>query len=211
MTDAVVVFARAPVPGAVKTRLARGVGEARALEIYQWLGARVMAGLASAERAYRLIVAFTPDDAGAAVAAWLPGADEYVAQTAGDLGERMAAAIADGHARGFERVVIVGTDCLAVDIGRVTEALARLREAPCVLGPAVDGGYYLIGATIALPVFMDMSWGTDEVLATTRARLRAAGVAWRELAVEQDVDTVDDLSVLVGVDGAPAWVSRLRG
>ena len=87
---AVIVFARAPVCGAVKTRLARDVGDARALELYRWLGARVLDGLVSASRGYRLIVAFTPGDALAPVQDWLPGADEYVAQGSGDLGARMA-------------------------------------------------------------------------------------------------------------------------
>ena len=209
--DLVVVFARAPVRGAVKTRLARSIGEARALELYRWLGARVMAGLAVPSRSYRLRVAFTSTDAQEAVRAWLPGADDYVAQAEGDLGARMAAAIAEGLSGGFLRVVIVGTDCLAVDEGRVLAALAELREAACVLGPAVDGGYYLIGATVArLPVFDDMSWGTDRVLADTRARLRAGGLDFRELPVAQDIDTVDDVAVLVGVDGAPGWLQRSR-
>ena len=208
--DLVVVFARAPVAGAVKTRLARHVGDARALELYRWLGARVMAGLVLTPRSYRLRVAFTPDDAQQAVQAWLPGADDYVAQAAGDLGARMAAAIAGGIAGGFERVVIVGTDCLAVDAARLTAALSLLRgDAPCVLGPALDGGYYLIGATVPdLPVFLDMSWGTDSVLATTLARLRASGIRFKKLPVEQDIDTVDDLEALVGVDGAPPWLAR---
>lgn len=209
MTDAVVMFARAPVAGAVKTRLARVVGEARALELYRWLGARVMAGLAVPGRGYRLTVAYTPDDAQTPVQAWLPGADAYVAQSSGDLGARMAAAISDGHAAGHPRVVIVGMDCLAVDHARVTAALATLRRVPCVLGPALDGGYYLIGATGPLPVFDDMSWGTDTVMASTRARLRAAGVEWEELGPAQDIDTADDLGSLVGVDGAPAWVRAM--
>lgn len=205
-TAMVIVFARAPVCGAVKTRLARDVGDARALELYRWLGARVFGGLASTSRAYRLTVAFTPDDARAAVQDWLPGADEYVAQAPGDLGARMAGALADAHARGHTRAVVVGTDCPAVTQGRVTAALAALWQVPCVLGPALDGGYYLIGATGALPVFADMAWGTDAVLATTRTRLRKGGLLWEELPVERDIDTVDDLPALVDVMGAPAWV-----
>jgi hypothetical protein len=199
-----VLFARAPVLAAVKTRLARDVGDARALELYTWLGARVAARV-FAGGAYAKVVAFTPAGAGAEVRAWLPGADEYVAQADGDLGARMAAAVAAALGRGRGRVVVVGTDCPAVDAGRVEEALARLVEVPCVLGPALDGGYYLIGAAAELPVFTDMSWGTGEVLAATRARLRAAGLAWSELAPARDVDTAADLVAVADLADAPAW------
>jgi rSAM/selenodomain-associated transferase 1 len=204
---AVVLFARAPVLAGVKTRLARGVGDARALELYRWLGARVAARV-FAGATYRRIVAFTPADAGAEIRAWLPGADVYTAQADGDLGARMAAAIAAQRARGASRVVVVGTDCPAVDAARVAAALARLDEVPCVLGPALDGGYYLIGEAAELPVFSDMPWGTGEVLAATRARLRAAGLAWAELAPERDIDTADDLVALADVADAPAWTRR---
>ena len=72
----------------------------------------------------------------------------------------------------------------------MTAALAALQRVPCVLGPARDGGYCLIGTTYSLPVFTDIAWGTDSVLATTRMRLRDGGLVWEELPVERDIDTV---------------------
>jgi len=207
--DAVVVFARAPERGRVKTRLAAEVGDDLALALYTWLARRVVRALAAPERAWDLRVAATPDTA--SVARWLPEADAVVAQRGGDLGARMRGALDDALADGYARVVIVGTDCAAVDARRVTEAFAALSHAPAVIGPALDGGYYLLGATRALPVFDGIPWSTAAVAERTRARLASAGLAWRELPAERDVDVRDDLASLAALPDLPAALRALTG
>jgi rSAM/selenodomain-associated transferase 1 len=190
----VVVFARAPALGRVKTRLARDVGDARALDVYRALGAAVLSSLtADPSRPYTVAVRVTPDDACDDVRAWVPGADAYEPQGDGDLGARLVRATDDAFARGHRAVVLVGTDCPAVTDARVREALRALDGCDAALGPARDGGYYLLGLAQPLPVFEGVPWSTDGVAEATRARLRAAGASWAELATEVDVDTADDL------------------
>lgn len=206
--DLVVVFARAPERGRVKTRLAAEIGDDLALALYDWLARRVVRGLAAPGRSWDLRVAATPDVA--SVAHWLPEADAVFPQRGEDLGARMEAALTDALSEGYARVVIVGTDCAAVDAARVREALAALSRAPAVMGPAEDGGYYLLGATRALPAFRGVAWSTGVVAAQTRARLAAAGIAWTELPTERDIDVRADLVALDGLPDAPAPLRALR-
>lgn len=199
----VVVFARAPELGRVKTRLARDLGDARALSLYRWLGATVLSSLtADPARPYALTVRVTPPDACDDVRAWVPGADAYEPQGDGDLGARLARAVDDAFAAGDRAVVLVGTDCVAVTDARVREALAALASHDAALGPARDGGYYLLALARTLPVFEAVPWSTERVAEETRARLRAAGARWAELPVETDIDTAADLDALAGTAGA---------
>jgi rSAM/selenodomain-associated transferase 1 len=200
----VVVFARAPEPGRVKTRLARDLGDARACALYRWLGATVVGSLVSdPARPYDVAVRVTPSDACDAVRAWVPGADAYEPQGEGDLGERLARAAREAFAAGCAAVVLVGTDCVAVTDARVREALRALDGADAAIGPARDGGYYLLALARPLPAFDDVPWSTERVAAVTRARLDAAGARVAELPVETDIDTADDLAALGAYPDAP--------
>ncbi len=194
----VVVFARAPELGRVKTRLAASIGDARACALYTELGARVVASLvADAGRAYDVRVCFTPADREAAVRAWVPGADGYAPQREGDLGVRLAREVDGAFDDGCAAVVLVGTDCLAVTDARVREALDALADGDdAALGPALDGGYYLLAIARRMSLFEGVPWSTEAVAEATRARLRAAGARWRELPVERDLDTREDLDAL---------------
>ena len=197
--ELVVVFARAPERGRVKTRLAASVGDDLALALYRWLAERVIGALNAGPRRWDLRVAATP--AAEAVARWLPEVSDVRPQRGEDLGARMQHALDEALDEGRARVVIVGADCPAVDARRVGEALDALRGGEGGLGPELDGGYYLIGATRAIPVFKQVPWGTDAVLERTRQRLRDAAIPWVELAPERDVDRAEDLGVLVGLPG----------
>lgn len=203
--DAVVVLAKAPARGAVKTRLARDVGDDRALALHRRLAAAVTRALLAPTRTWTVAVATTPALDDATARAWLGPVDDVFAQCDGDLGARLSHATRRLLAA-HDRVVAVGTDCLDVTADRVREALAALDHAPAVIGPAHDGGYYLLGATRALPVYDAMPWSTDALLDATRARLRDAGIAWRELATARDIDTLDDLVAAAQRPGAPSWL-----
>jgi rSAM/selenodomain-associated transferase 1 len=193
----VVLFARAPVPGQVKTRLARDLGDDRACDLYRRLGAAVVAGLTrDPARPFEVAVRFTPDDALEAVRAWIPGADRYEPQGPGDLGDRLTRAVRDAFDDRVAAVALAGTDCIAVTVGRVRAALDGLATHDAALGPARDGGYYLLALRRPLAVFHDVPWSTAAVAESTRALLRRAGATWVELPVESDVDTVDDLATL---------------
>jgi len=197
----VVLFARAPVPGRVKTRLARDLGNDRACDLYRRLGAAVVEGLTrDPARPFEVAVRFTPDDALEAVREWFPGADRYEPQGPGDLGDRLARAVRDAFADGVAAAVLLGTDCIAVTDGRVREAIDVLATRDAALGPARDGGYYLLGLRRPLAVFHEVPWSTSAVAESTRALLRRAGATWVELPMESDVDTVDDLATLRAAD-----------
>jgi len=200
----VIVFARAPVLGQVKTRLARDVGEARALELYRWCGATVMDQLR--DDRWQRWVAFTPSELRDETERWLGPCHRWIAQREGDLGERLSAAVERAFSEGTGPVLLVGTDCLGVTAARVSEALQALASHDAVLGPAYDGGYYLLGLTRPLPVFDGVAWSTDAVADETRARLHLAGASWAELPTERDLDEAADLVAVAHRPDAPSWV-----
>jgi rSAM/selenodomain-associated transferase 1 len=192
------VFARAPVAGEVKTRLIPLLGAAGAARLHRQLLTRTMA---HALRATLCPVQLwcAGDVSHAGFAPWRE--DPRVSlhsQQGNDLGMRMAHAFDEVLAR-HAAGVIIGTDCPELQIDDLRAALQALQAGnDAVLGPAEDGGYFLIGLRRPLPsLFSDMPWGTHEVLAATRARLRAAGHRWHELPTRRDVDRPADYARLV--------------
>lgn len=187
-----VVFARAPELGRVKTRLAAELGLPGALAAYRRLAEHVIAAVKGGER-YSLTVAYTPAEAKWEMRRWLGSSVSLTAQSEGSLGNRMGHAIADALANGAKRVVVIGTDCPDVSAAMVGEAFARLADADIVLGPATDGGYYLIGMSRLHPsVFDGVPWSTPETLRVTLERAREAGLSVALLDERRDIDTADD-------------------
>jgi len=196
------VFAKAPVTGRVKTRLGAEIGAGKAAALYRRLGREVVA--ASVGRGYRTVVWFAPPTAGGAVRHWLDGlgVSAFRAQSGRALGTRLAHAFARSFADGDGAVVIIGTDCPGLDRHVIAQAFATLRAHDVVLGPAWDGGYYLIGLRSPEPaLFRGIPWSTPGVAHTTRARARDLGLSCRLLAPLRDVDTARDARVL-GLLGA---------
>lgn len=189
MRPAVSVFLKAPRLGTVKTRLAAEIGERHALRLYRVMAARTLA--AAREAGLDASVWYTPADAGPEMRHWL--GDEWVLrpQASGDLGARLAAAVhAVDPGRGW---LALGADCPRLDARLLRQAADEVLEGQVVLGPTVDGGYYLVGGRAPMPdLWSDMPWSTDRLLEATRARLAAAQVSWRELPVLRDVDTAAD-------------------
>lgn len=199
---ALVVFARAPVRGAVKTRLAASLGDAEALAVYRAMGRRVMEGVARVA-ACDVVVSCTPDTLGELVRAWLGDRWRIEGQGEGDLGARMASAIDRRVADGAGRIVVIGTDCPDVDADVVDQAFDALRDADVVLGPASDGGYYLIGVQRALPVlFDDVPWSSRTTLRTTLYRAAATGLTVVLLNELRDIDTADDWEAWTAAGGS---------
>lgn len=193
-TDAVVVvYARAPRAGEVKTRLAAETGPTAALAIYRRLVQHVI-GQARNVAGAATEVHVTPPDAHDEMAKWL-GADlTYRPQVSGELGHRMRASFEGAFASGYRRVVIVGSDVPALRSELMEEALNALRAHRVVLGPANDGGYYLIGMSELVPeAFENIDWGTERVLSQTASRLTKLGITPRMLEPLTDVDRAADL------------------
>ena len=193
------VFAKAPRPGEVKTRLARSLGRDdapeydRAAALYRRMG-RMITG-AVAEAPATVTVCYDPPDAEAEMRDWLgSAAAQYWQQGAGDLGERMSRMFTRAFEHS-ERVVVIGTDTPAVDARTIARALAALDTADVVLGPSRDGGYYLLALCEPRPsLFEGIEWSTGSVLAATLARARSLGLRVTLLEVEADVDTARDLA-----------------
>jgi rSAM/selenodomain-associated transferase 1 len=190
-----IVFAKAPVSGAVKTRLQPHIGPESATRLYRAMVEDVVSSL-SAARVPPPVVFFTPAERSHEFGRWLPQV-ERVPQGGGDLGERMLRAFMWARDRGHDRTVIVGSDIPTLRGATVDEALRALADADVVLGPSQDGGYYLVGARAPhRELFEGVAWGTEAVLDRTIANARAAGLSVRLLAEEQDVDTYDDVLAL---------------
>jgi len=190
---AILVFVRAPEAGRVKTRLAASIGANAALRVYRRLAehaAREALAVADAE----VRVHFTPGDAEAAVRAWLGDGPALLPQADGDLGERMRDAFAQAFADGHERVVIIGSDLPEMRADLLRRAISLLDDHQAVVGPARDGGYYLLGLTRMVEgVFDGIAWSTPGVLQATLQRLEAAGITPGLLEPLTDVDEVGDL------------------
>lgn len=140
-------------------------------------------------------------DSGAAAGHTLPRqpdeAWELLPQCAGGLGERIAEFFRQQFARGARRVALVGSDSPTVPRRYLEEAFAHLHEVPVVLGPSLDGGYYLVALNAPVPeLFQGIAWSTGEVMEQTRGRLRELGLDSRELPVWYDVDTRGEFSRL---------------
>ena len=178
------IFARLPVPGKVKTRLIPAVGEEGAARIY----ARLLAHTVEVARASGLD--FELRVTGGEVAAFhdLFGAEtQVVDQGGGDLGEKMARVDAPA--------LLIGSDCPGLSVPLLQAAAGALADRRVVLGPANDGGYYLIGFTEPVPfLFEDMEWSTPRVLPETLTRLAARGHGPAILPELADIDTPEDLA-----------------
>ncbi len=179
-------------PGAVKTRLARSIGAVDASRLYYQFLDHLLHRLA--DRGDRRILAFTPAAQRPRFAQVAPAAWELACQAEGDLGQRMEAFFSTHVRSAGDRVVLIGTDSPTLPCPVIDEAFAALREAPVVLGPTPDGGYYLVGASGRVPpIFADIDWSTPAVWRQTTQRLHQAGVRFRELTEWYDVDEFSDL------------------
>lgn len=194
----VLVFARAPVPGKVKTRLAAAVGNDRAAEIHTDLLQRAVA-TAVASGVGPVTLCCTPDTNHPVFeqAASLHGV-ALANQEGTGLGQRMCGALTKALT-GAAAAMVIGSDCPFADAAYLREAAAALSDPDVrvVIGPAADGGYVLLGATRLDPsLFEDIPWGSQRVLAVTRGRLEELGWRWRELAPLNDIDRPEDLALL---------------
>ena len=200
---ALVLFAKAPIPGQVKTRLCPPLTPDEAASLH---GSFVLDSLERSKAAIQQqklsldrILACAPS--AAHVFFKILGERHGVRlidQLGDDLGSRMDQAVSTLCAEGYRRLLIVGTDLPSLPLSIYRDALAQLDRHPVVLGPALDGGYYLLGLTQPAPELFDrIPWSTAEVLKATLARAEAAGLTVGQLQPWRDVDTVEDLRFII--------------
>ncbi len=206
------LFAREPIPGQVKTRLAATVGPDLSARLYAAFLAYLVARFANLGNERVLAIA---DESGAENGYFQAlSAGRYVVtgQGRGGLGERMTEYFARAFDRGAGRVVLIGTDCPQLPRATVAAAFERLAHCDVVLGPSADGGYYLVGQSRPLPeMFQGVAWSTASVLTATTAQLRQVGATTEVLPVHIDVDDEHDLVVVAGLAALAKFAEHPEG
>lgn len=201
MSSLIQVFAKAPVAGQVKTRVAQELGSECALQLHKLL----------CEHTVQVAKSSQAD----AVEIWTTAPPHHYfeqfsvpvsLQQGPELGARMAFSLQHGLAR-FDQVIIIGADALSLTPDCLDRAIHYLQKTEIVLGPAEDGGYVLLGAVKYWPqLFKRVPWGTNQVLARTLEILGLNAIPHRTLPAQWDIDTVADLK-----RHAPEWLQRLEG
>jgi hypothetical protein len=188
----VCVFAKPPLPGAVKTRLARGVGARRAAQLALAFFHDTWATVGALPWARPILASTTPD-----LSAFALGGDvEVWLQGTGDLGARMERVLERGIAEAG-RALVIGTDIPGLPAGHLEEAQAALARHEAVIGPAEDGGFYLLGLSRITPgLLADLPWSAPDTRARTEERLTRAGLSPARIPAWFDVDEPEDLARL---------------
>jgi uncharacterized protein len=191
--DHLIIFIKNPELGKVKTRLGTAIGDEKALEVYLKLLAITRDQTQSVQCIKHLCYSEKVD----ASDAW--SASDYLkhVQGKGDLGEKMLGAFEDAFNQGAEKMVIIGSDCPQITSEIIEKAFDALGKYDVVMGPAKDGGYYLLGMKCPLPMlFRNKEWSTDTVLADTVLDLIDMGLTHFRLKELSDLDTIYDLHLL---------------
>lgn len=191
----ILLFVKAPQPGQVKSRLAKSIGQAHATRLYESFGLDLLACLShlSAE----VIIFFAPKTAEAQIKTWLGRDRHYQPQVGLDLGQRLHNAFEHTFQRGFERVLVIGSDSPDLPVAILQTALEGLQSHEVAIGASEDGGYYALGFSRQgfLPaVFQGIAWSTDKVFAQTLSCLQRHQKNLLQLPVWYDVDTLEDLN-----------------
>ncbi len=196
-SSAVLLFIKSPEKGRVKSRLAEAIGEDAALHVYKCLVSNTLECLKDAD--YPVRICFYPQDSSAIIENWLGNMYCYAPQHGRDLGERMKSAFVQGFSDGLEKALLIGSDIPDMSIALINEAFKALDTSDAVIGPAHDGGYYLIGfnSPSFLPdIFDGIAWSTDSVFNQTMKVFWKSGLNVQVLRTLSDLDTFDDLQSL---------------
>ncbi len=198
----IAVFVRAPESGKVKTRLAEHLCPEFVLGLYKCFARDILS--AAEKTGHEIKIFYHPPDSGDAVADWLGKSFKLYPQRGEDLGMRMANAFSDLFSSGYEKAILIGTDCPDIRENILMDAFHCFQDTGCVLGPSLDGGYYLIGFTSGgfnAALFENISWGTETVYQKTLEICGQQGITPCVLPVLNDIDTVDDLKQFMKESG----------
>lgn len=196
------IFLKYPEPGTVKTRLAKDIGDVQAARIYKAMVERVIEKTAS--EAYQSILLLDPPERIRDFQSWLGPDPVYEPQPQGSLGQRLFKSFQRFSTYQPPSLLVIGTDCPDVDKGDIENAIRQLKTHDAVIGPACDGGYYLLGLSQAAlektrdnlhRLFTDLPWSTDTVFERTCERLQELQLTWQCLDTKRDIDTKTDLDL----------------
>lgn len=193
--NALIIFTKYPRPGFVKTRLGKAIGKKNAASLYKLFVETIVTS--TQDYQFRRVIFFTPTNKKEKFVRWLGRDLEFIPQRGNDLGERMFNAFNHVFAQGAERVVIIGTDSPLIDNEVANEAFRRLKIRDCVIGPSLDGGYYLLGLSrIFREIFENIDWGTNKVFSQTLKAFKSANFKPSILKEDFDVDDIRSLALL---------------
>lgn len=188
MKKAIIIFVRNPQLGKVKTRLAAGIGDEKTLQVYQHLLQHTCNITKQVSAATFVFYAdyINEND--------LWNGFEKRLQSGDDLGERMSIAFDYLFAEGFTNVCIIGSDCYELTSDIILDAFEQLKLNDLVIGPVLDGGYYLLGMNEMIPeVFINKAWSTDTVFSDTLKDAAMLNLTLHQLPILSDIDNADDL------------------
>ena len=189
-----IVFARFPLPGKVKTRLARDVGDEPAAEFYKLCAEHVFRESDKLSgRVQRYLFYSDPEDS-QEMQHWGGPRFNYAAQAGSDLGKRLEHAFGTVFEHGAQKAIVLATDVPGISADIVDEAFRALDSSDVVLGPCPDGGYYLLGMKrLYKELFTNIPWSTNQVLNETSDAMRKLGLTVSRLPALADIDTGEDL------------------
>ncbi|MBF2019619.1 MAG: TIGR04282 family arsenosugar biosynthesis glycosyltransferase [Hydrococcus sp. C42_A2020_068] len=195
MSNQLIIFTRYPEPGKTKTRLIPRLGEQGAATLQRQMTEYTLTHARQLQSLLSLSVAiYYSGGSKSLIRDWLGSDLIYQQQSEGDLGQRMQSAFEQGFVVGIKQAVIIGIDCPELNVAILSEAFTALERYDLVLGPARDGGYYLIGLSRLVPqLFQGIAWGTSEVFAQTKAIAQKLKLSIHCLPLLDDVDRPEDL------------------
>lgn len=193
--NAVILFARHPVPGQVKTRLQSRISPEEACALYRAFLEDARGQLNALKDVDGFVAVHGGEGESGFFEPFVQSGVKVIGQEGADLGERMANVFSAKFNEGYEKVVVIGSDSPTMPAAYIEQALNTARDL--VLGPSTDGGYYLIGMKEKVTdVFQGIHWGTEKVLAATLDKVNAASVSVDLLPPWYDVDHPEDLDFL---------------
>ena len=195
MKKRLILFAKEPIAGQVKTRLTPALGAEGARDLYIRLAAHAFDLALQCQNKQKLELEIAYGGTSCEILTQLAGeCFDLTPQSTGDLGQKMKSQMERAFAQGVEQVVLMGTDIPGISQEIIQEAFKKLQSHQIVLGPALDGGYYLIGLSAPLwDIFREIPWSTDQVLSQTLERIKALEGTFFLLEPLSDLDLPEDL------------------
>jgi rSAM/selenodomain-associated transferase 1 len=197
-----IVMTRFPETGTVKTRLIETLGEEGATDLHRRMAERTVKTARGFSKRSGVGIEISFEGGGVEkMEQWL-GRLPMSRQSSGDIGVRMNSAFVEAREAGSQRIVLIGADCPGISSALLGTAFDSLEKSDLVLGPAKDGGYYLIGLSHPHPeLFQNIDWGSETVLEQTLSRARTAGISATQLPMLEDIDRPEDLGAWERISG----------
>lgn len=193
--NTLIIFLKYPEPGKVKTRLAKDLGNEQAASIYSRMAQTIIDNVLD-PTSYETAIFFDPPDKQKEITEWLRKKElQYSPQEGNTLGDKISNAFNIVFNQGSEKTVIIGTDCIDITSETINRTMDLLNDKDVVLGPAEDGGYYLLGLKKFIPqIFQNIDWSTEYVLEQTIEKINNNELKFELLKTLKDIDTLDDIN-----------------